>query len=94
MSVPSSRFRVPVIAYMIIMNVSSASPCSSLISFCHVSRPISVTYILYLSVVVRCGSKNGHQENMCLEEIGLRTQLFFSILGLIVNMYGSLYMII
>ena len=46
-----------------------------------------------MSVVVRCGSKNGHQENMCLEEIGLRNQFFFTFLGLIVNMYG-LYMII
>ena len=29
--------------------------------------------------VVRCGSKNGYQEDMCLEEIGLRAQIIITI---------------
>ena len=31
-------------------------------------------YVESSGCVVRCGSKNGHQEDMCLIEIGLHTQ--------------------
>ena len=36
--------------------------------------------------MVRCRSKNEHQKNICLEEIGLRAQNMLTILGLIFNM--------
>jgi hypothetical protein len=35
--------------------------------------------------VVRCGSKNKHQKDVCLEEIELRAQDMISILGPVVN---------
>ena len=36
-----------------------------------------------------CGSKNGHQEGMCLKEIGLHAQNVSTILGSMVNMIGG-----
>ena len=39
--------------------------------------------------MVRCGSKNGDQKDMCLEEIGLCAQKLFTILGSIVNIIGE-----
>ena len=36
-----------------------------------------------------CGSKNGHQEGVCLKEIGLHAQNMLSILGSMVNMIGE-----
>ena len=44
--------------------------------------------------MVRCGSKNGHQKDMCLKEIGLRAQNMLTILGSIVNIIGGTYMTI
>ena len=35
--------------------------------------------------VVRCGFKNGHIKDTCLEEIGLRAQNLIIIMGSIVN---------
>ena len=43
--------------------------------------------------VVRCESKNKHQEVMCLIEIALHAQSLLVILGLIANMIGGTYMI-
>ena len=42
--------------------------------------------------VVRCGSKNGHQKDTRLKEIGLYAQNMLAILGSIVNMTGGSYM--
>ena len=39
--------------------------------------------------VVRCQSKNEHQKDMCLEEVGLRTQYILIILESIVNIFGK-----
>ena len=36
--------------------------------------------------MVRCGSKNGHHKNMCIDEIGLHVQNMLIILGSLVNM--------
>ena len=36
---------------------------------------------IYEWYVVRCGSKNGHQNDMCLKEIGLHAQNMLTILG-------------
>ena len=42
--------------------------------------------------MVTCGSKNGNQKDMCLEEIGLRTQNMLSFLGFrIQHDSGDLY---
>ena len=38
--------------------------------------------------MVKCGSKNRHQKDMCLKEIGLTAQNMFTILGSIVNIIG------
>ena len=38
---------------------------------------------------VRCGSKNGHYEDVCLKEIQLRAQIMLTILGLIFNIIGG-----
>ena len=38
--------------------------------------------------VVRCGSKNEHQKDMCSKEIGVRTSNLLIILGSIVNIIG------
>ena len=40
--------------------------------------------------MVRCGSENGHWQDMCLKEIGQSAQLLLAILGSIVNMIGDL----
>ena len=44
--------------------------------------------------VVGCGSKNRHQKDMCLEEIGLCAPKMFTILGPILNIIGGKYMTI
>ena len=46
------------------------------------SKPIFEWY------VVRCGSKNGHQKDICLKEIRLRVQNMPIALNLIVNIPG------
>ena len=42
--------------------------------------------------VVRCGSKNGHQKDMCSKEIELRVQNILTILSLIIDVIGETYM--
>jgi hypothetical protein len=44
--------------------------------------------------VVRCGSKNGNQKEMCLEEIGQRAQNMLSFLGFIFNIIWGTHMTI
>ena len=39
--------------------------------------------------VVGCGSENGHQKNMFLEDIGVRVGIVLTILGSIVNILGG-----
>jgi hypothetical protein len=41
--------------------------------------------------VVRHGYKNGHLEDMCSEDVGLRLQNMQAILGSLVNMIGGTY---
>jgi hypothetical protein len=41
--------------------------------------------------VVRHGYKNGHLEDMCSEDVGLRLQNMQTILGSLVNMIGGTY---
>jgi len=41
--------------------------------------------------VVRHGYKNGHLEDMCLEDVGLCLQNMQAILGSLVNMIGGTY---
>jgi hypothetical protein len=41
--------------------------------------------------VVRCRSKDGHQKDMCLKEIGLHAQYWLTILGSIVNIVEGTY---
>ena len=53
----------------------------------------SVTSLNWVSLfewyVVRRGSKNGHQNDMCLEEIGLCVQNMSTILSSIINIIGG-----
>ena len=58
--------------------------------------PKSNTTIIWTPVleccVFRCRSKNWHQKDMCLKEVGLHAQSMLIILGSIVNMIrGDLY---
>jgi hypothetical protein len=39
--------------------------------------------------MVRCGSKNGHQKDMCFKEIGWRAKNILIIPASIVNMIGG-----
>ena len=39
--------------------------------------------------MVRCGSKNGHQKDMCFKEIGLRAENILIILASIVNIIAK-----
>ena len=39
--------------------------------------------------LVRCGSKNDHQKDMCSKEIRLCAQILLTILDLIVNIIGG-----
>ena len=41
--------------------------------------------------MVRCGSKDGHQKDVCLKEIGLRAQTIITVLGSVVNLPGGTY---
>ena len=48
--------------------------------------------------MVRCGSKNEHLKDMCLQDTGIHAQNILTILGSIINMIGGplyelLYMI-
>ena len=56
-----------------------------------VDWPNSATYLNLTPIfewsVVRCESKNGHQKDTCLEEIGLRAQSMSTILSSIVNIF-------
>ena len=47
------------------------------------SGPNLVTYLnrTLIFELVRCGSKNGHQNNICLKNIGLCAQNLLTILG-------------
>jgi hypothetical protein len=51
--------------------------------------PNSITYLNRTPIIewylVWCGFKNGHQEDMCLEEVGLHAPNMISILGSIVK---------
>ena len=38
--------------------------------------------------MVSCGSKNGHQKDMCLKEVGICTQNDLTILGSIISING------
>jgi hypothetical protein len=55
--------------------------------------PNSVPYFYWTLVfewyVVRCGSKNKYQKNMCLKEIGLRAQNMLLIISSRVNINGK-----
>jgi hypothetical protein len=44
--------------------------------------------------VIRCGSKNIHHKDTCLEKIGLHPQILVTILHLTVNMIGGTYVLI
>ena len=58
--------------------------------------PKSSTAIIWTPIfewsVVRCGSKNWHQKDMLLNDIGLRAHHMVTILGSIVKMVGRTYM--
>ena len=64
----------------------------------NISRPYSVTCLHWIPIfelhVVRCGSKNGHQKDLCLDEIGLCAQKMVTILGLVVNINQDANMIV
>ena len=66
------------------------------ISLSKVSWPNLVTYIKYQPIfewsVVRCGSKNRHQKDIYLKEIGLCAQNLLAILSSIVNTNVEMYM--
>ena len=49
---------------------------------------------IFESYVVRCGSKNGYQKDVCVIEIGLRVKNLITILGSKANMIGGNYMTI
>jgi hypothetical protein len=61
-----------------------------------VRRPYSATFLseypIFQWCVVRCGSKDGHQKEISLIEIGLHAQNLLAILGSIVNIIGETYM--
>ena len=63
-----------------------------------VSRRTSVTYLnqtpTFEWCVLRCGSKNGHQNYMCLSEVGFCALNLFTIIGSIVRIIGGTHMII
>ena len=44
--------------------------------------------------MVRCGSKSGHQKDLCLNEIRLCAQKVVANLGLVVNIIRDTYMIV
>jgi hypothetical protein len=46
----------------------------------------------YIKFILRCGSKNGHEKDMCLVKVRLRAQNMLTILVSIVNMIGETYM--
>lgn len=56
--------------------------------------PNSNTYFnqppIFELCVIRCGSENDYQTDICLKKIGLRAQSLFTILGSIVNTIGGL----
>ena len=58
----------------------------------------SVTYLnrtpIFEWYMVRFGSKDGHQKDICLKEIGLRAQTIITVLGSVVNLLGGTYMTI
>ena len=58
----------------------------------------SVTFLsrtlIFECCVVRCGSNNRYQKDMCLKEIGLHAQNIRTILGSTVNIIGGTYMTI
>ena len=55
--------------------------------------PNLVTYLYQTPIfewyVVRCGSKNRYQNDLCLKEIGLHAQNMVTILGSTVNIIGG-----
>ena len=63
-----------------------------------VDEPNLITYLNWTPIfewcVVRCGSKNGYQKDMCLKEIGLHAQNMIIILDSIVNVIGETFMTI
>ena len=58
------------------------------------SGPTPVTYLertpIFEWCMVRCGSNNRHQKDMCLKEFGMHVQNLLTILDLIVNIIGGL----
>ena len=65
---------------------------------CNVDVPHSNIAVIWTPIcewyVVRCRSKNEHQNDMCLEEIELRSQNMLIILESIVNIIGGGYLYI
>ena len=61
-----------------------------------VSGPNLLTYLnrTLIFELVRCGSKYGHQNNICSKDIGLCAQNLLTILGSFVNIIGGTYMIV
>jgi hypothetical protein len=61
-----------------------------------VEVPKSNTTIIWTPLfewyVVRCGSQNKHQRDMCFKEIGLNVEIEATTLGTIVNMIGGIYL--
>jgi hypothetical protein len=53
-----------------------------------------VTHLEWIPIfewcIVKCGSKNRHQKDMCLKEIGKHIQNLLTILDLIVSIIGGL----
>ena len=43
--------------------------------------------------VIKCGSKNGHQKDTCLKEIGLSAQNMLTIVGSMINTNKGTYMV-
>ena len=52
---------------------------------CPTQKPIFEWYVVW------CGSKNGHQKDMRLKEIGLRAQNMITFLSSIGNQIGRIY---
>ena len=52
----------------------------------------STTTNIWLVHAIRCGSKNWHQNYMCLKKIGPRVQNMLTILGSVIHMIRNTYM--
>ena len=61
----------------------------------HVVRDVyskNMERLMFEWSMVTCGTKNGHQRDMCLKEIRLRVQNMLTIQSVIVNMISGIYL--